>query len=110
MKMKRLSVFLFAVLFNVAAHAQDTTSASKRESQKQARNRQAANARAELKEVGQEVGQAAVETGQKVKKGAQKAGAIINKEADKAGDVLEREADRLKAKRDSTRAAKRDSL
>jgi hypothetical protein len=114
-----LSLMLF---LSISAYAQDTTAAmSKKELRRQERAERKARVKSDLKNAGQRVGDAATElgqgakenakeAGQKISTGAKKAGAAIDRGVDKAGNAIQSEADKLKAKRDSAQAAKRDTL
>ncbi len=121
MKTKLLSVLALTLLLSVGAYAQDTTAMSKKELRRQERAERKAQVKSDLKNAGQKVGDAATEVGQGAKEKAKVVGSAVSTEAkkvgsavstgvDKAGNAIENEADKIKAKRDSSRAAKRDSL
>ncbi|WP_460975614.1 hypothetical protein [Spirosoma knui] len=122
MKTKIVTAFAFALLFSAGAYAQDTTSAmTKKEIRRLERAERKAKVKSDLKNAGQHVGDAASELGQGAKEnakeagqaistGAKKAGAAIDRGVDKAGNAIQSEADHIKARRDSIRAAKRDTL
>jgi hypothetical protein len=123
MKTKLFSAFALALLLTVGAYAQDTTAMSKKEMRQQERAERKARVKEDLKNAGQNMGDAASEAGQGVKRKAkvageavdttaQKVGREVNKGLDKAENAIVTEGDKLKAKRDSSRAqkARRDSL
>ncbi|GAB3721537.1 hypothetical protein [Spirosoma lituiforme] len=123
MKTKLLSVFALALSLSVGAYAQDSTALSKKEIRKQERAERKARVKEDMRNAGQNVGNAASETGQAIKekakvadeavsKGAKKVGETVNKGLDKAENAIVTEGDKIKAKRDSSRAekARRDSL
>ncbi len=96
---------------------------SKKEMRQQERAERKARVKEDLKNAGQNMGDAASEAGQGVKRKAkvageavdttaQKVGREVNKGLDKAENAIVTEGDKLKAKRDSSRAqkARRDSL
>jgi hypothetical protein len=123
MKTHLLSVFALSLLCTVSTYAQDTTALSKKEIRQQERAERKARVKEDLRSAGQGVGNAATEVGrgakekakvadEAVSKGAKKVGSAVNKGLDKAENAIVTEGDKIKAKRDSSRAAKarRDSL
>ncbi|GAB2562000.1 hypothetical protein [Spirosoma areae] len=123
MKTNLLAVFALTFLLTAGAYAQDVTTMSKKEMRRQERAERKARVKEDLKNAGQNVGDAASEAGQgakrkakvageAVEKGARKTGEAVNKGLDKAENAIVTEADKIKANRDSSRAqkARRDSL
>lgn len=123
MKTKLFSAFALALLLTVGAYAQDSTAMSKKEMRQQERAERKARVKEDLKNTGQNMGDAASEVGQGAKRKAKVAGEAVdttahrvgravNKGLDKAENAIVTEGDKLKAKRDSSRAqkARRDSL
>lgn len=123
MKTKLVSVFAFTVLLTAGAYAQDSTAMSQKEIRRQERAERKARIKEDVKNAGQQVGEAAKETGkgakekikvanEAVEKGAKKVGETVNKGLDKAESAIITEGDKLKAKRDSAKVekARRDTL
>lgn len=115
MKIKFLGSALLLMLLAGSAYAQDVTTMSRRELRKQERAERKARVNQNLKAAGRDIGDAATEIGRGAKETAKDAGEAIDRGVDKAGTAIEREADKIKArrgdaKRDSVRAAKRDTL
>jgi len=109
--MKRKTLYTVVILFFMAggAFAQSNTVTDRERAERKERVKQ------NLKEAGQSLGEAATEVGQTAKEVVKKAGTAIGKGADKAAAAIETEADKVKAKRDSgraasSRAAKRDTV
>lgn len=123
MKIKVVSVIAFVMLLTAGAYAQDSTATSQKDLRRQERAERKARVKDDLKNAGQQVGEATKEVGkgakQKIKvandaveKGAQKVGETVNKGLDKAESAIVTEGDKLKAKRDSAKVdkARRDTL
>lgn len=110
MKMNLLSAFVLSMLLTAGAYAQDTTALSKKEMRRQERAERKARVKDDLKNAGKGIGNAASEVGQGAKRNAKVVGEAVSTGAQKVGNAVTDEVDKVKAKRDSARAAKRDSL
>ena len=123
MKTKLVSVFALITLLGASAYAQDSTALSQKEIRRQERAERKARVKDDIKNAGQQVGEATKEVGkgakQKIKvandaveKGAKKVGETVNKGLDKAENAIVTEGNKLKAKRDSAKVekARRDTL
>ncbi|GAB3885557.1 hypothetical protein [Spirosoma agri] len=110
MKAKLLSAFALVLMLTVGAYAQDSTAMSKKEMRKMEKAERKARLKEDMKNTGQSIGETATEVGQGAKRKAKVAGEAISNGANKVGDAVTNEVDKVKAKRDSSRAAKRDSL
>ncbi len=123
MKTKLVSAFAIAALVNIGAYAQDSTAMSQKEIRRQERAERKARLKEDVKNAGQQVGEATKEVGKgakekikvandAVEKGAKKVGETVNKGLDKAENAIVTEGDKLKARRDSAKVekARRDTL
>lgn len=123
MKTNLLSAVALSILLTASAYAQDSTAVSKKEMRKEEKAERKARLKEDIKSVGNTTSTAASEAGQGIKRKAKVAGEVVdttahkigrsvNKGLDKAESAIVTEGDKLKAKRDSSRAAKarRDSL
>ncbi|GAB3996553.1 hypothetical protein GCM10028807_39420 [Spirosoma daeguense] len=123
MKTKLIGALMLAFCISVGAYAQDSTAMSKKEMRKQERAERKARVKESLNSAGEDIGDAATEmkrgakrkakvAGEAVDSAATKTGRAVNKGLDKAENAIITEGDKIKAKRDSSRAAKaeRDTL
>lgn len=123
MKIKLVSAFAIAALVSIGAYAQESTAMSQKEIRRQERAERKARLKEDVKNAGQQVGEATKEVGKgakekirvandAVEKGAKKVGETVNKGLDKAENAIVTEGDKLKAKRDSAKVekARRDTL
>lgn len=123
MKIKLVSAFAIAALVSIGAYAQESTAMSQKEIRRQERAERKARLKEDVKNAGQQVGEATKEVGKgakekirvandAVEKGAKKVGETVNKGLDKAENAIVTEGDKLKARRDSAKVekARRDTL
>lgn len=110
MKTKIFAGTLVFMLLAIGSYAQTNSSPSQKEIRKQERAERKARLKSDVKDAGQAIGGAATEVGQGAKETVKAAGTAIDRGASKAATAINTEADRIKARRDSSQAAKRDTL